>query len=313
MQTTDWHIFLAVARHGSTLAASRHLQVSQSTVARRIDALEAALGLSLFERRSNGYRLTPVGKALVPRAEAVVRSVAEAITAASQQARGLAGHIRLTTTTSVGHTFMIPAIQEFRRTYPEIQVDLAANEERLDLLSGEADVALRAGPRPIEQGLVAKRVFQDSWALYCSRDYAQRHGAPGDAEALRGHAIINVSLDSYWYRSFAVAHWLDAAVPGTAIVLRHNDIPGLLAALRSGAGVGLMSDMVADSDGTLVRCFRPPHSPEATVWLVTTEHLRREPRIRALLDFLTGFIASGRYRSGALNASGEPAGKVSDL
>ncbi len=147
MEKSDWHIFLAVVRDGSTLAASRKLRVSQSTVSRRIDALEAALGLKLFDRRSSGYVLTDSGAALVPKAEAIERAVADALTSARQQSRGLAGEIRFTTPAAFGQTFMVPALRDFRLAYPDIQVELVASEDLLDLGAGEADVALRAGPK----------------------------------------------------------------------------------------------------------------------------------------------------------------------
>lgn len=302
MRMSDWHIFVQVAHSGSTLAASHHLRVSQSTASRRIDALEAELGLTLFERRPSGYSLTAAGEALLPRAEAVVDSIAAAHTAARQQARGLSGRIRLTTATSFGHTFVIAALREFRSAYPEIRIELLTSEERLDLLSGEADVALRIGPRPDVAGLVAKKVIHDAWSLYCSRDYADHFGVPEDGESLRAHQVIGFAQDAALYDAFPVLAWLDAMVPGSAVTLRQHDIPGLLAALRGGAGVGLMSDIVAEADGTLVRCFRPPEAPQSPVWLVTTEHLRREPRIRALLDFLSGYLASGCYRRGGMEA-----------
>ena len=81
--------------------------------------------------------------------------------------------------------------------------------------------------------------------------------------------------------------------------MRQHDIPGLLAGLRSGVGVGLMSNMVAEADGSLIRCFVPPVTMEVPVWLLTTERLAKEPRIRALLDFLAGYMAQRRYRSPA--------------
>lgn len=294
MEKSDWHIFLAVARDGSTLQASRRLRVSQSTVARRIDALEAALGVKLFERRPSGYALTDSGIALVPRAEAIESAVAAALASARQQRRGLSGEVRFTTLTAFGQTFMVPAIREFRRAYPEIEVELVASETVLDLSAGEADVALRSGPSPQDPNLVARRVLMDGWSVYCSRDYAARHGVPANGDELAGHAVIGLPRA---YRNAPMAHWLDNAVPASAIVVRQHDIPGLLAGLRSGVGVGLMSNMIAEADGSLVRCFVPPVTQEFPLWLVTTERLRKEPRIRALLDFLAGYLAQGRYRA----------------
>ena len=293
MEKSDWHIFLAVVRNGSTLAASRHLKVSQSTVSRRIDALEAALALKLFDRRSSGYVLTDSGAALVPKATAIERAVADALTSARQQSRGLAGEIRFTAPAAFGQTFIVPALRDFRLVYPDIRIELVASEDLLDLGAGEADVALRAGPKLTDPDLVARRLLVDGWSVYCSRDYAEKYGMPGSSEELRNHAVIGLPRA---FRDTPLSHWLDDTVPEAAIVVRQHDIPGMLAGLRSGVGVGLMSNMVAEAEGSLIRCFVPPVTMDVPLWLLTTERLRKEPRIRALLDFLVGYVTQGRYR-----------------
>ena len=292
METTDWHIFLAVARQGSTLAASRNLRVGQSTVSRRIDAIETALALKLFDRRPSGYTLTPAGMHLVPRAEAIVSAIGSALSAARQFRRGLTGQVRVTAPVAFGQTFMTSAIRDFRQSYPEISVELFASEDKLDLLSGDADVALRTGPRPDTPGLVARKVLMDSWALYCSPGYAAAHGVPRSAEELALHPVIGLSMG---FRDTPLAHWIDQTVPEKAVVLRYSDIPGLLAGLSGGVGVGLMSDTVAAATN-LVLCFNPPIRQEVPIWLITTEHLRGEPRVRTLVDFLAGYMVQGRYR-----------------
>lgn len=293
MESTDWHIFLAVARHGSTLAASRNLRVSQSTVSRRIDALETALALTLFDRRPSGYTLTAAGAHLVPRAEAIEAAIAEALSSTRQFRRGLSGQVRVTAPVAFGQTFMTSAIRDFRRSYTEISVELFASEEKLDLLAGDAEVALRTGSRPDTPGLVARKVLMDSWAVYCSPGYAAAHGAPSSAEELSRHPIITLSMG---FRDAPLAHWLDQTVPEGSIVLRYSDIPGLLAGLSGGVGVGLMSDTVAAATN-LVHCFNPPFRQELPIWLVTTEHLQREPRVRTFVDFLAGYMVQGRYRN----------------
>ena len=96
----DWNdlrYFLAVARDGSTLAAAKALRVSQTTVARRIAALEAALGFPLFEKRQAGYALTPAGEDLVNRAEKVEEAANHFSDAASAQSRDVSGTVKITT------------------------------------------------------------------------------------------------------------------------------------------------------------------------------------------------------------------------
>jgi DNA-binding transcriptional LysR family regulator len=295
MADSDWNIFLSVARHGSTLAASRGLRVSQSTVSRRIDALERTLGLRLFDRSPAGYVLTPAGTEMVPRANDIEQAVSRALSTARQNKRRLDCQIRFTTFVTATQTFLPGAIRDFRLAYPDIMVEVAANEARLDLLAGEADVALRVGPAPQEDGLVMRRLMTDGWSVYCSRDYAASQDVPRAPEELASHAIITVSPTVH---DFPIVHWFEDAMPSGCIVMRHYDIAGLLAGLKDGVGVGLMSDMMAEAAG-LTRCFVPPVTFEAPIWLITTERLQKEPRIRALMDFLSGYMAQKRYRKPA--------------
>ena len=105
--------------------------------------------------------------------------------------------------------------------------------------------------------------------------------------------MIGLSKD---FRRAPLVVWLDEVVPESSMLLRQHNIPGLLSGLRSGAGVTIMSDLVASADNTLVRCFSPPLDTEIDLWLLTTERLRHEPRIRALIDFMAGYFAKGSYR-----------------
>jgi DNA-binding transcriptional LysR family regulator len=271
--------------------------VSQSTVSRRIDALEAALGVKLFDRRPSGYALTFAGGQLLPRAEAIEAAVSDALTAIRQHKRGLVGQVRVTTMVVFAQTFLYPAVRDFRTAYPDIAVELVATEDRLNLLAGEADVALRAGSAPDVPGLVARRVLTDGWSVWCSRDYAAARGRPKGAEDLGRHPVVTLSKD---FGKAPFTEWLDDIVPEQGIVMRAHDVPGLLAGLVSGVGVGMMSNMTAEAAG-LLHCFVPPVRSEAPVWLVTTENLQKEPRIRAFVDYLAGYLAQGRYRRIALD------------
>ncbi|MBI1417874.1 MAG: LysR family transcriptional regulator [Limimaricola sp.] len=292
MEDTDWHIFLAVARQGSTLAASHSMHVSQSTVSRRITALEKALGLQLFDRSPAGYVLTPVGTEMVVRAEAIERAIAEALVSARQQRRDLAGRIRFTTFVTSGQSFIAAAVRDFRRAFPDITVEIVATEGRQELLKGEADVAMRVGAAPTETGLVIRRLLTDSWAVYCSADYAAAHGVPRTPEEFAQHSVLTVS-DAF--KDLPIVRWVEEVVPDSNIVMRHHDAPGLLSGLKEGIGVGLASDMMAEAAG-MIRCFTPPVAFEAPIWLITTEKLRHEPRIRAFLDFLAGYVTQKKYR-----------------
>src|SRR6188472_2938677 len=120
----DWNdlrYFLAVARDGSTLAAGRALRVSQTTVARRIAALEEALGFPLFEKRQAGYALTPAGQDLLKRAEGVETAAA--------QSRDVTGIVKITTEEVYAITILAPLLRELHETHAEIVIELDTSQQ----------------------------------------------------------------------------------------------------------------------------------------------------------------------------------------
>ena len=155
----DWNDlrhFLAVARTGSTLAAGKALRVSQTTAARRVAALERELGLTLFERRAAGYRLTPAGEALVERAEAMEVAAAAFSDGAASQSREASGTVKLTVDEIYAVTLLAPLLRDLHDAHPGIRIELDTTEVKRDLAAGEADVALRMADRPTGAGLVGR-------------------------------------------------------------------------------------------------------------------------------------------------------------
>lgn len=282
----DWNDlrhFLAVARTGSTLAAGHALRVSQTTAARRVAALEAELGLTLFERRPAGYRLTPAGEALLDRAEAVEAAAERFADAAAAQSREVGGSVKLTVDEIYAVTLLAPILRDLHEAQPAIRIELDTTEEKRDLAAGEADVALRMADRPTGGGLVGRRVCTDHWTIYCSRDYAAAHGRPCRRRELKGHAFIGGGGPGVWmyYR-----RWLEANGLLDAVAMQHGTSTGLLAAVRAGVGLAVLPTLIADQDPDLIQCLPPEPSNPRGLWLLTHERLRNTPRVRAVLDFL---------------------------
>jgi DNA-binding transcriptional LysR family regulator len=283
----DLRYFLAIARSGSTLAAGRTLRVSQTTVARRVAAFEARLGLVLFERRQAGYALTPAGEALVSEAEAMERAAGAFAEAAGAQSREARGTVCVTTLELYGVTIMAPILKDLHDAHPGLMIELDMTDQRRDLGAGEADVALRAERQSSDIGLVGRRVGTDSWTLYCSRDYAAAHARPHSAADLREHPIIGGGGEKIWPRYRA---WLQRLRLEEAVTMQASSGTGLLAAVRAGAGLAVLPSFVADRDPELVRCLEPIAGDEYGLWLMTHERLRHTPRVRAVMDFLAGAL-----------------------
>lgn len=308
----DWNdlkAFLAVARGGSTLAASKALGVNQTTVARRIESLEQALGLKLFERGQTGSRLTEAGTALIADAEGVEQAAIRFANQAAQHLRGVAGALRLTTNELVASSMVIPALVDFRKAHPDIQVDLLITDATLDLQNGEADLAIRTSQALEPSDLVARKICDHDLALYCSRDYAARHGVPASTDDLKDHDLIDLAPE---LRGMPAATWMTRHSGGKTPVTRSNSIAGMVHAVKAGLGIGALPCTVADADPDLLRCSAPIEEARATSWIVTRRDLKDTPRVRAFIDFMAPQlqqIVRGREELGRQRQA-EEAGRV---
>lgn len=294
LSVLDWNdlrYFLAVARSGSTLAAAGLLQVSQSTVSRRIDMAESVLHLRLFDRMRTGYVLTEAGLSLLPQAESVEQACTAFETTALALSRTIAGRIRLTTNEMMANAHLDRALVQLSQAYPMLQVDTITGDRMLDLAAGEADIAIRAGLRPSDNALFGRQLTLDSWSLYASPDYVARHGQPASLAEVGAHAFVGL-LPGRIEPVFV--EMLDTFLTGRRVSVRRDTLTGMLSAIRNGAGLGVMSDFVARDDRTLVRCFGLDHPRPPEIWLLSPERLRHDPRIRLLMDFLVGYFAPRR-------------------
>lgn len=282
----DWNdlrAFLAVAETGSTLAAGRALRVSQTTAARRIAALEEAVGVTLFERRQAGYALTPAGEKLLPRAREVEAAAGAFADAVSAEAREVGGTVRLTTHEIYAMTILPPILRELHDAHPAIRIELDSSVVIRDLSSGVADVALRSTKSSQSAGLVGRRVGPDPWTVYCSRDYAARHGVPRNRAQLHGHALIaggGPGVEAVY------SAWLRHNGLEDGVVMEHGSLTGLLAGVRSGLGIAALPSFVANLDPDLIQCMPPDSDDKMDLWLLTHQRLRHTPRIRIVLDFV---------------------------
>ncbi len=196
----DWNdlrYFLAVARHGSTIAAAKALHLSQSTVHRRLAELEERIGQQIVIRHATGYRLTEFGKELLPLAKQVEEVVAslERYLVASNEAP--TGSVRVTCSESIGYRLtQSPLLETFHNRHPGLRVELILSDHFLDLGKGEADIAIRAG-FPNDESLVGRKIADVPWALFGSRSYIERHDRVEKAEDLNRHSRITMPPNGF--------------------------------------------------------------------------------------------------------------------
>jgi DNA-binding transcriptional LysR family regulator len=279
----DWNdltYFLAVARHGSTIAAGKALGLSQSTVHRRLSELERRLGHKLVTRHTTGYRLTAFGEALLPHAEHVEAAIKELVRHVGDAVHDAAGIIRVTCPEPIVYR-MTALIDRFHAEHPKLRVEFVTSDRYLDLSKGEADVAFRSGDT--DEELIGRKIADSIWAVYASRAYIERHGKPERVEDLSRHALVCFDESLSQHRA---SKWLAEIAPGATIAARNNSVLGLVYAVKSGVGVGPLPTAIGDDQADLVRVLGP--IPElARSWrLLTHPDLRRTPRVAAFFDFI---------------------------
>jgi len=283
----DLRFVLAVARTGSALRAAQHLGVNQTTVLRRVEALEATLGLPLFERRRSGHKLTPQGELVVAVAERFEREAQDLLNVLGAQRRTLSGSVRLTTSESLAARLIAPCLRSFRERHPDVTVELIVADERLDIARGEADIALRASSRPEGAGIVARRLPDAHWTIYCSASYAAERGMPAGREDIPKFDIVGMEGRMAQLEGW---RWLAASADGAPVRCRSNSLTNLVSNLKAGLGLGALPTIVGDAEPDLVRCFPPPSELSSEMWLIVREEVRSHAHVHALADHLASYV-----------------------
>ena len=280
---SDLRYFLAVARHGSTIAAAKALGVNQSTVHRRIVELERAIGHSLVRRQSSGYQLTEFGHSLLPAAQEVETAaigIERQIQAYSSQ---LDGVIRLTCPEPlVSRIVGSELLSLFGERYPGLRIEFVMSDGYLDLSKGEAEIALRSGEQ-VDENLVGRKIGDSFWAVYGSKSYVQHHGTLQGVDDISNHAIIGFDGMLAKHRA---AKWLAVVAPDAKVTASNNSVLGVLQAVKSSVGIAPLPTTIGDMHDDLVRLTPPVEELHRGWYLLTHPDIRKTPRIAAFFDFV---------------------------
>ena len=195
------------------------------------------------------------------------------------ETRRLTGIVRVSTVEAAANTWLIPSIALLRETHPDIHVDMLVADHYVDLARGEADFAIRFGPRPTDEALVARHLFDLYESVYASQTLVDRLGMPRDlADLARFPLIASTSPQSN------TNSWIGENVPGADIVQRTNSMSSVMASVQSGVGAAIMACMMGDRVEGLVQLFAPIEELTTPGWMVTTDVARRQPHIRVVID-----------------------------
>jgi DNA-binding transcriptional LysR family regulator len=278
----DGRMFLAVARAGQMLAASRALGVNQATLSRRVAALEAALGAKLLVRRTHGSELTDAGAALVESLERIESELLAAQARLQGTDAAVAGAVRIGAPDGFGVAFLAPRLARLAERCPDLRIQLVPTPRGFSLSRREADLAVMVG-RPEKGRLVARKLTDYTLGLYASRGYLAAHPTPAEPADLAAHRLVGyvedlVAVPALNYASEFLRAWRSHFEISSAI--------GQVEAVRAGAGIGVLHDYLARRDPELVHVL-PAHRAVRSYWTAIHENLRDVARVRAAADFLT--------------------------
>ncbi len=280
--------FLAVMTEGSLSGAARKLSLTQPTLGRHIDQLEADLGTPLFTRSQSGLIPTQGARELLPHAQAMA-SAAEALVRASSGADAEErGTVRLTASVVVGAEVLPPILTSFREAHPHIAIELVLSDARQDLLRRDADIAVRM-VRPTQEALVAKKIGRIGLGFYAHRHYLEKYGTPRTLDEMAGHAIIGFDKETPFIQALR-----RSGLPLTRelFALRTDADLAQLAALRAGFGIGVTQLGIGRRDPDLVQLLPGALKFEIEMWLVTHKDLRGTRRMRVLFDHLADGLSA---------------------
>ena len=285
MNWDDVRMFLAVARSGQILAASKRLGINHATLGRRITALEEDLRTRLIIRKTNGCELTAEGEVFFRAAERMETEMLAAQATTGRIDAAIAGTVRIGAPDGFGVSFLAPRLGRLTRRHPELKVQLVPVPRSFSLSQREADIAITI-ERPEQGRLVSSKLTDYTLGLYASRDYLEEAGQPESIEALKAHPRIGYVEDLIFSPSLnftgeVMRDW-DASFEISSAI-------GQTEAVRSGAGIGILHDYIARQYAELVRVL-----PEVTIrrayWTTYHESSRDLMRLRAVIEFLNELV-----------------------
>lgn len=279
----DFKFFLEVARTRTASQAGRRLGVDYTTVSRRVQALEKALGTLLFERsRSAGFALTAEGQNLLVHAENLESSLQCACEQVSGASLAPSGHVRIGLTEGFGSYFVAPQLSHFQDRYPNIAIDLLPVPHFVSLSRRDADIAISL-ERPERGPYVCSKLCDYRLRLYATADYLERQPPISGRGDLARHGFITYVDDLAFSPELL---YLERVVPGASSLLRSTSVIAQYQCALQGRSLAILPCFLAGSDPRLIEVLPGDIEVTRSFWIYYREELRRLRRIGLVSDYL---------------------------
>lgn len=284
LNPADLETTLALVRGGTLAAAGERLGVDASTVFRNLQRLERGLGRALFERTRSGYVAGELATQLAEHAEQLEVALEAARSSVEAAPSQVSGSVRITTTDTVLHGLVAPALQGLRQVHPLLGFELHTGNELASLTRRDADIAVRATKRP-PQHLVGKLVGPIRVAVY-----GRRKGGPRDFGAVEAGQVDWIAPDDALPEHPSVV-WRKRRLPKVQPRYRVASIQSVLELIALGLGVGIVPLFLAEGRRDMLRLTEPLAEAETELWLLTHPESRHLRRVAAVYGHLAATLA----------------------
>jgi DNA-binding transcriptional LysR family regulator len=285
----DWdniRVFLAVARAGHFSAAALALQMDNATVGRRIIALEKSLGTRLFDRKPSGSVLTTAGETLIRSAEEMESQLIHAQRDLSQKDVSVSGTVRIAAPDGFTTYFLCSRLVDLKKRYPSLTLQLVPMSRGVSLSKREADIAITI-ERPTEGNVAIRRLVDYSLHFYAAKTYLDQHSRPASDSDLTQHTLVTYVQD------LLIADQLNFVPEHYGAEYSRFECSsaiGQIAAVRTGAGIGILHDYAAYGEADL-DVVLPQLVFERSYWLVTHLDLVGLSRVKAVSEFIAAEVS----------------------
>jgi len=278
----DWdntRIFLGIYRAGTLRGAAALLDIDQATVGRRLHAMEAALNAKLFLRTPSGYVPTPAGEVAARSAQQMEEAALQLEREMSGIDNRLSGTVRVATTDTIAHHFVMDAMRRVRAQHPDIRIVLQVNTQLSSLTRRESDLAVRT-VRPTSPDLIARHLAKRSAGLYATPDYLAARGEPVPGTAFAGHDLVIYQTSVLGRQAEKLC---GEPTDQARVAMEVNTGMVLLEAVQAGIGIGELPNHIAGRLPGLRRIW-PEREYRYDLYLVMHADLARSARVRAVAD-----------------------------
>ncbi|WP_341501255.1 LysR family transcriptional regulator [Gallaecimonas sp. GXIMD4217] len=207
------HVFRLVAERGSFQGAATALELPRSSVSKKVRQLEEAVGQPLLRRSTRSVQVTEVGQQLLDGSGALAGVLEQLAGVMERMQATVSGKVKLSTSVLLGQAYILPLLQELRRLYPDVELDIGFEDRTVDLLAEQVDIALRIGALP-DSNLIARRVGSKHWGWFASPAYLASRGRPQSPQQLADHDCLVFKA-----AGSGLCHWPFQGADGTTFTL----------------------------------------------------------------------------------------------